>query len=70
MTNSNMNTSEKYIAKEFDKDSESFDKKDNEKLSSTAQRHVDKISIENTFDIALDVGSGTAGIVNAPYNFD
>lgn len=57
------NISESYIISQFDKESKSFNEKDDKKLNSTAQAHIDSILKANNVNIALDVGSGTGGIM-------
>lgn len=64
MSNSRIQTSENYIANQFNKESKKFDENDDKELSSTALMHIDKISKKNSFEVALDVGSGSSGIMN------
>ncbi len=62
MENLDVKRSENYIANTFNGQSGHFDKSDTKGLSTTAKEHVKQIS-EAHLHTALDVGSGTAGIL-------
>ena len=62
-TTNKKNTYESYITSQFNKESKSFNEKDDKELKTTAQAHVKSILNVNNANIALDVGSGTGGIM-------
>lgn len=55
--------SESFISNTFDKQSKGFNKRDSNGLSKTASEHVKQITSDSSVKIALDVGSGTGGIL-------
>ena len=63
MENTQVKQSENYISKAFNGQSKHFDKEDAKGLSKTAKHHIDLISGCTSCKVALDVGSGTAGIM-------
>ncbi len=63
MQNSNRTSTEKYISKTFNGQSKHFDKSDTNGLSKTAIHHIDQISQDQSLETAIDVGSGTGGIL-------
>lgn len=63
MQNSNRAQSEKYISQTFNDQSKHFDKSDTKGLSKTAIHHIDQISQDQSLTTAIDVGSGTGGIL-------
>ena len=56
-------SSESFISNQFNKQSKGFDKRDSKGLGKTATEHVRQIAMDNTLKTAIDVGSGTGGIM-------
>ena len=56
-------SSESFISNQFNNQSKGFDIRDSKGLGKTATEHVRQIAMDNTLKTAIDVGSGTGGIM-------
>ena len=62
MESASLQISEKHISNTFNSQSGHFDKQDTKGLGKTAEEHVKQIT-KNKYHTAIDVGSGTGGIL-------